>query len=285
MKVEIDKYAGFCFGVTRAIQEAEKNSEIEIACLGQIVHNAKEEERLNKLGMKTVSKKDFPSLSGKKMMIRAHGEPPETYLQAEKLKIQIIDATCPVVLKLQQRIKEYYNLNKNNSIIIYGKKGHAEVNGLVGQTNGQAIVISSIEEAEKLDIYKNIYLFSQTTSDYYKYQEILDFLEEKSKNFHGNNEHFKAFQTICPSVKNRIPKLKSFCLAHDIIIFVSDPNSSNGKMLFSICKETNQNSHFVTSPADINKSWFINSKTVGISGATSTPLWLMENIKKEIISL
>src|SRR5690554_6599652 len=130
MKVEIDKYAGFCFGVTRAIQEAEKNSEIEIAFLGQIVHNAKEEERLNKLGMKTVSKKDFPSLSGKKMMIRAHGEPPETYLQAEKLKIQIIDATCPVVLKLQQRIKEYYNLNKNNSIIVYGKKGHAEVNGL-----------------------------------------------------------------------------------------------------------------------------------------------------------
>lgn len=285
MKIEIDKHAGFCFGVTRAIKEAEENSSLGIACLGQIVHNAKEEKRLNKLGMKTVTKEDFPSLAGKTIMIRAHGEPPETYTKAENLNIKIIDATCPVVLKLQQQIKEKYNLDKNSIIVIYGKKGHAEVNGLVGQTNGEAIVIGSIEEAKNLDVSKNIYLFSQTTSDYFKYQEILNFLEKKSKVFHGNTKQFKAFQTICPSVKNRIPKLKDFCLNHDIIIFVSDSNSSNGKMLFGICKETNKNSFFVTSTNDIDKSWFANVKTVGISGATSTPFWLIENIKTKISSL
>lgn len=285
MKVEIDKYAGFCFGVTRAIKEAEKNSKQEISCLGQIVHNAKEEERLNNLGMKTVTKNDFQKLSGKKMMIRAHGEPPETYRIAKELNIEIIDASCPVVLTLQQKIKEKYNIDKNNCIVIYGKKGHAEVNGLVGQTDNKAIVISSLNEAENIDISKNVFLFSQTTSDYFKYQEILEYLEQKSIEYHGNNSFFKAFQTICPSVKNRIPRLKEFCLNHEKIIFVSDPNSSNGKMLFSVCTENNKNSFFVTSDKDLNENWFKNTKTVGISGATSTPLWLMEEIKNKILSL
>lgn len=282
MKIEIDKYAGFCFGVTNAITEAERNAYDGISCLGEIVHNAKEEQRLNSIGMKTVSLNDFDTLKGKKMMIRAHGEPPETYERASKAGIEIVDATCPVVLKLQQKIKAKFEANQNNTIVIFGKKGHAEVNGLVGQTKGNAIVVSDINEALSIDLSGDVFVFSQTTSDYQKYEEIAEALKQKSTVLHGNNEHIHVYQTICPSVKNRIPRLKQFCAEHDMIVFVSDAKSSNGKMLFGICNEANPNSYFVTSAEDICKDWFVGVSSVGISGATSTPMWLMQNVANAI---
>ncbi|MDD3686161.1 MAG: 4-hydroxy-3-methylbut-2-enyl diphosphate reductase [Bacteroidales bacterium] len=282
MKIEIDKYAGFCFGVTKAINEAEKNAPEGIACLGEIVHNAKEEQRLNSIGMKTVSSDDFEKLRGKKMLVRAHGEPPSTYENAKKYEIEIVDATCPVVLKLQQRIKSKFEENVDNTLVIFGKKGHAEVNGLVGQTNGKALVVSNIDEAMEIDLHGRVFMFSQTTSDFQKYDEIIEVLKQKSYDLHGNYDWFHAYQTICPSVKNRIPRLKEFCTKHDLIIFVSDTKSSNGKMLFGICTESNHNSFFVTGPEDIDKKWFAEASSVGISGATSTPMWLMQNVADAI---
>jgi 4-hydroxy-3-methylbut-2-en-1-yl diphosphate reductase len=282
MKIEIDKYAGFCFGVTNAISEAEKNAPDGIACLGEIVHNAKEEQRLNNIGMKTISTNDFEALKGKKMMIRAHGEPPETYENAQKAGVEIIDATCPVVLKLQQRIKAKFEENGNNTIVIFGKKGHAEVNGLVGQTKGNAIVVSDLDEALKVDLSGYVFVFSQTTSDYQKYEEIATVLKEKSVDLHRNNEHIHIYQTICPSVKNRIPRLKQFCAEHELIVFVSDAKSSNGKMLFGICKDANPQSYFVAGAEDLSEDWFKKISSVGISGATSTPMWLMQNVADAI---
>jgi (E)-4-hydroxy-3-methyl-but-2-enyl pyrophosphate reductase len=282
MKIEIDKYAGFCFGVTNAITEAEKNAPDKISCLGQIVHNAKEEKRLNDIGMRTVSHNDFNALKGTKMMIRAHGEPPETYENALKAGIEIVDATCPVVLKLQQRIKAKFDESSDYTIVIFGKKGHAEVNGLVGQTKGRAIVVSDLKEALTVDLSQQVFVFSQTTSDYLKYEEIAEVLKQKSADLHGNYEHINIYQTICPSVKNRIPRLKNFCVDHDMILFVSDTKSSNGKMLFDICKDANPKSYFVTGAEDICKDWFAEAASIGISGATSTPMWLMQNVADAI---
>ncbi len=287
MKIEIDKYAGFCFGVTKAISAAEQlnSGKQEISCLGQIVHNAKEEERLVDLGMKTIEHNQIRQVSGKKLLIRAHGEPPETYKLAKENKVSIIDATCPVVLKLQQRIKNKYIENTDNQIVIFGKKGHAEVNGLVGQTDGNAVVISSLEEADKIDIAKPVYLFSQTTSDFKEYQKIEEFLKHKSSITSNNSNNITVYQTICPTVKNRIPRLVEFCKNHEIILFVSDHKSSNGKMLFNVCIENNNKSHFVTGVESLEKKWFTQVNKIGISGATSTPLWLMENVKNKIEEL
>ncbi len=287
MKVEIDKYAGFCFGVTKAIQNAENLSKDaqNIFCLGQIVHNAKEEDRLQKLGMITINHSNIEEISTKKMLIRAHGEPPETYKLAKSNNVEIIDATCPVVLNLQKKIKEKFLENLDNQIVIFGKKGHAEVNGLVGQTNGKALVISNIEEADNIDINKPVFLFSQTTSDYQEYCKIETYLKEKSITAYGNIDNITVFQTICPSVKNRIPRLRDFCKNNELILFVSDYKSSNGSMLFKVCKDTNIHSYFVTSPDELQKDWFKNKSLVGISGATSTPLWLMEQIKKKVNTL
>lgn len=282
MKVEIDKYAGFCFGVTNAITEAEKNAPGGISCLGEIVHNGKEEKRLNNIGMNTVTINDFDVLKGKKLLIRAHGEPPETYNIAREAGVEIIDATCPVVLKLQKRIKAKFDENNNNTIVIFGKKGHAEVNGLVGQTKGNAIVVSNLSEALNVDLSGEVFVFSQTTSDYQMYEEISDVLKEKSESLHGNYENIHIYQTICPSVKNRIPRLKQFCADHELIIFVSDIKSSNGKMLFDVCKGANSRSYFVTGAEDICNDWFVDISTVGISGATSTPLWLMQTVAQAI---
>jgi 4-hydroxy-3-methylbut-2-enyl diphosphate reductase len=285
MKIEIDKYAGFCFGVTRAIKTAEslsKNNQ-SVFCLGQIVHNAKEEDRLKKLGMKTIEHSQIKELGTKKMLIRAHGEPPETYEIAKNQDVEIIDATCPVVLNLQKRIKEKFLENSQNQIVIFGKKGHAEVNGLVGQTNGTALVISNIDEAKKIDISKPVFLFSQTTSNFSEYCKIETYLKEKSIKIYGNIDNITVFQTICPSVKNRIPRLTEFCKRHELIIFVSDPKSSNGSMLFKVCSESNSHSYFVTTSNDLKKEWFLGKSSVGISGATSTPLWLMEEIRDAIL--
>lgn len=287
MKVEIDKYAGFCFGVTRAIKTAENLSAEDggIYCLGQIVHNAQEEDRLLRRGMTTIDHSVIPELAEKKMLIRAHGEPPQTYVNAKENNVEIIDATCPVVLNLQKRIKNKFAECPDCQIVIFGKKGHAEVNGLVGQTEGKATVISNIEEADSLDLSKPLFLFSQTTSNFREYSKIESYLKEKSLKELGNIDNITVYQTICPSVKNRIPRLKEFCKQHDIIIFVSDYKSSNGNMLFKVCQETNQNSYFLTHPDEVKMEWLKNASSVGISGATSTPLWLMQDVKTQTENL
>jgi 4-hydroxy-3-methylbut-2-enyl diphosphate reductase len=281
MKVEIDTYAGFCFGVTRAIETAEYlcADGSGVYCLGQIVHNAKEESRLKSLGMTTIDHNEIGEVKAKKMLIRAHGEPPETYSSAKESGVEVIDATCPVVLNLQKRIRERFAKCPDCQIVIFGKKGHAEVNGLVGQTNGNARVISNIIEADEIDITRPVFLFSQTTSNFKEYSTIETYLKEKSLKMLGNIDNITVYQTICPSVKNRIPRLKEFCINHDVIIFVSDYKSSNGSMLFKVCQESNPQSHFVTNADEIKIDWFTPKSSVGISGATSTPMWLMQEVQ------
>ncbi|MDR2010806.1 MAG: 4-hydroxy-3-methylbut-2-enyl diphosphate reductase [Bacteroidales bacterium] len=287
MKIEIDKYAGFCFGVTKAIKAAEKNtsSDSKIYCLGKIVHNSMEEKRLQELGLEAVSYEDIPGIKGSKLIIRAHGEPPETYKLLKANDIEIIDETCPVVLNLQKKIRKIYLENKSFQIIIFGKKGHAEVNGLIGQTDGNAKVISSFSEAVNIDMSEPVFLFSQTTSNFDEYKKIENYLMNRSFEIFGNYDNIKVYHTICPSVIKRIPRLEEFCLRQDLVIFVSDFNSSNGKMLYEICKRSNDKSYFITQPDELNKDWFNGIENVGISGATSTPLWLMEKIKNEIEKL
>ncbi len=283
MKVEIDKYAGFCFGVTKAIKAAEELSSEgkDVFCLGEILHNAKEQDRLKQLGLQTIKHEEIGKLCSKKMLIRAHGEPPETYAHAKEKNVEIVDTTCPVVLNLQKRIKQKFIEFPDSQIVIFGKKGHAEVNGLVGQTKGKALVISNVEEADMIDISKTVFLFSQTTSNFKEYSIIEAFLKEKSIKDFGNIDNITVYQTICPSVKNRIPRLREFCTKHNVIVFVSDYKSSNGSMLYKVCEESNPNSYFVTQPSELKREWFGKESTVGISGATSTPLWLMEEVKKQ----
>ncbi|HOK37084.1 MAG: 4-hydroxy-3-methylbut-2-enyl diphosphate reductase [Bacteroidales bacterium] len=285
MLIEIDKYAGFCFGVTQAIQKAETllNNKIKFYCIGEIVHNKKEAQRLENLGMIKIEKSDIEEIKNSAFLIRAHGEPPETYLKASKNNNKIYDATCPVVIKLQQKIKNVFIQNPEANIIIFGKAGHPEVNGLMGQTNNKAIVVGNSREIEDLKLSNNVILFSQTTSDYFEYQNLITLVENKLKEIYGKDYILQVNQTICPSVKNRIPGLKDFCSKYDIIIFVSDYSSSNGKSLFEICKaEKPGKTFFITSPNDIQKEWLKNIKSIGITGATSTPLWLMEEVKNSI---
>ena len=274
--VEIDKYAGFCFGVTKAIGSAEKElSEFGVAyCLGKIVHNQKEENRLEKLGLHTIDRDEMQTNPPSRMLIRAHGEPPSTYAEAKRLGITIVDETCPVVLRLQGLIAKTYHENPDCAIVIFGKKGHAEVNGLVGQTDGKAIVVSSVEEAEKLNISGKIALFSQTTADFQLYMQVADVLRNKHLDV-------ELHETVCGSVKNRVPRLKEFCANYDVVIFVSDEASSNGRMLYEVCRATNSRSYFVTDANDLRPEWFVGATSVGISGATSTPSWLLEDVKQK----
>ncbi len=272
--VNIDKYAGFCFGVTKAITSAEKElSEFGSAyCLGKIVHNQKEESRLEKLGLRTIDKDEMFADPPSRMLIRAHGEPPSTYADAKRLGITVVDETCPVVLKLQELIAQKYNKEPDCQIVIFGKKGHAEVNGLVGQTDGKAIVISSLEEAESLNVDGKIALFSQTTADYLLFSKVADVLKSK-------NARVEVHETVCGSVKNRIPRLQEFCRMHESIVFVTDEASSNGRMLYEVCRSTNPKSYFVTDVADLQEEWFVGCNDVGISGANSTPSWLLEDVR------
>ncbi|MBO4875823.1 MAG: 4-hydroxy-3-methylbut-2-enyl diphosphate reductase [Bacteroidales bacterium] len=274
--VDIDKYAGFCFGVTKAITSAENElSEFGSACcLGKIVHNQIEESRLEKLGLRTIGKNEMQTNPPSRMLIRAHGEPPSTYDDAKRLGIKIVDETCPVVLKLQGLIAKTYSENPDCTIVIFGKKGHAEVNGLVGQTDGKAIVISSLEEAESLNVEGKIALFSQTTADFQMYGQIADVL----KNKHSDVE---VHETVCGSVKNRVPRLKEFCANYDVVIFVSDEASSNGRMLFEVCRAINSRSYFVTDADDLQAELFSGASSVGISGATSTPSWLLDDVRSK----
>jgi (E)-4-hydroxy-3-methyl-but-2-enyl pyrophosphate reductase (IPP and DMAPP forming) len=279
VKIEIDKDSGFCFGVVNAINSAEKellNGE-KLYCLGDIVHNSREVKRLEEKGLVTIDHSKYETLKGAKVLLRAHGEPPETYDKAEKNGIKIIDATCPVVLQLQKKIKRMYcDPNESNSqIVIFGKIGHAEVNGLVGQTNGNAIVIEKLDDIDKLDFTKDIRLFSQTTKSVSHFQEIIAELEKRCIKA---GTDFKYFDTICRQVSNRMSHIKTFAETHDVILFVSGEKSSNGKVLFEECTKVNKASYLISDETQINKEWLKGASSIGICGATSTPKWLMERV-------
>jgi len=286
MQVTIDKYSGFCFGVVYAIQMAEEvlKQEGSLYCLGDIVHNNKEVERLNSLGLKIINHADLENLSDCKVLIRAHGEPPSTYKLAMKNNIQLLDASCPVVLKLQHQIKEGHEELKDidGQVIIFGKEGHAEVTGLVGQTNGEAIIITTVDDLEKIDFSKSISIYSQTTKSPQAFKDITLEIEKRVKLSSNSEVKYIVNDTLCRQVSGREPQLKQFSIENDVIIFVSGKKSSNGKMLYKSCKSENPNSYFVSDVDELNSDWFKHSKTVGICGATSTPRWLMENVQKQI---
>ena len=286
IKVEIDEGSGFCFGVVTAINKAEEElaKGETLYCLGDIVHNSREVERLKTMGLITINREEFKQLRNVKVLLRAHGEPPETYMIARKNNIEIIDATCPVVLRLQKRIKQEFlqdAANDEKQIVIYGKNGHAEVLGLVGQTDGKAIVIEKAEEVKKLDLNKSIRLFSQTTKSLDEFQEIVAYIKQNI----SPEATFEYYDTICRQVANRMPKLREFAATHDLIFFVSGKKSSNGKMLFEECLKVNANSHLIDNEKEIDPSLLQNVQSIGVCGATSTPKWLMEKIYNHIQSL
>jgi len=280
MIIEIDPNSGFCFGVVNAIEKAEatlaKNE--TLFCIGDIVHNNIEVDRLKDQGLKTINHDEFGKLSNAKVLFRAHGEPPISYNKAKENNIEVIDASCPVVLNLQKRIKKTYQeiKEKEGQILIYGKKGHAEVNGLVGQTKGEAKVVERVEDLIEVDWDKPVVLFSQTTKTISGFKEISEVLRLKCQN------ELKINDTICRKVSNRMPHIREFAKKHDVIIFVSGKKSSNGKLLFDVCKQENTQSYFVSHPDEVEIAWFTDAKSVGISGATSTPSWLMEQIAENI---
>jgi 4-hydroxy-3-methylbut-2-en-1-yl diphosphate reductase len=278
MIVEIDKKSGFCFGVIKAIKSAE--SELEnsnlLYCLGDIVHNEKEVSRLGKMGLKSISKEEYFALKNCKVLIRAHGEPPETYNYADKNNIELIDATCPVVLTLQEKVKYSYNskIKEKGQIVIFGKKGHAEIEGLNGQTDHNAIIIESIADVNKIDMQRPVSLYSQTTKRIEDFHKIASLIKTKIQ----PDVPVEIKDTICRQVSNRVPNLKVFASKYDLILFVAGKKSSNGKYLFSVCKEENPNSYSISQLDEIENRWFSEIKSVGICGATSTPNWLMEEV-------
>lgn len=282
-KIEIDSGSGFCFGVTTAIRKAEEELERTgvLYCLGDIVHNAGEVERLRKKGLITVDHEEFAKLHNVKVLLRAHGEPPSTYETARKNGIEIIDATCPVVLQLQKRINEAHTrevvpvaiTGSKPLILIYGKPGHAEVNGLVGQTDGSAVVISDKSDLEGIDLNRDIRLYSQTTKSIEGFQEIVS---EIGKRKEGGS--FQWFDTICRQVANRMPKMREFAASHDVILFVSGAKSSNGRVLYAQCKEVNPKTYLITDETELNPEWIEGAESIGICGATSTPRWLMQKV-------
>jgi 4-hydroxy-3-methylbut-2-enyl diphosphate reductase len=286
MEVTIDKYSGFCFGVVYAIEMAESILEKEdiLYCLGDIVHNNKEVERLTDMGLKIINNDDLKKLSDCKVLIRAHGEPPSTYNIALENNIQLLDASCPVVLKLQHQIKEgYEDIKKiDGQIIIFGKEGHAEVTGLLGQTKNDEIIVTTVDDLDKVDFSKSIYIYSQTTKSPKAYKTISDIIAERVRLADGENVKYIVHDTLCRQVSGREPQLKHFSKENDVIIFVSGQKSSNGKMLYQSCKEENPNSYFISDINEINNEWFSTASTVGICGATSTPRWLMEQVQNTI---
>ena len=329
LQIEIDNGSGFCFGVTTAIKKAEEElaKGTKLYCLGDIVHNSMEVERLTKKGLITINHEQMRDLHNVKVLLRAHGEPPETYELAKRNNIEIIDATCPVVLALQRRIKSQYEkgqypaeislenkgervvtlstsrridtehdeayhpssisaslstqreVGSEASIVIFGKNGHAEVLGLVGQTHSHAIVIEKFEDVKALDFSHDIYLYSQTTKSLDEFHKIIDYIQSHI----SPTAKFQSFDTICRQVANRMPNISSFAARHDLILFVAGRKSSNGKVLFHECLSVNPNSHQVESADEIDMTWFEGVQTVGICGATSTPKWLMEECRDEIL--
>ena len=280
MQIEIDNGSGFCFGVTTAIKKAEEELEKggKLYCLGDIVHNGMEVERLHEAGLITIDHEEMKELHDVKVLLRAHGEPPETYALAEKNHIEIIDATCPVVLQLQKRIKRQYAENPDAQIVIFGKNGHAEVLGLVGQTESKAIVIEKFDDVKRLDFNRDIYLYSQTTKSLDEFHRIIEYCQQHIV----EGAVFKSFDTICRQVANRMPNIANFASKHDVILFVSGRKSSNGKVLYNECKSVNPNSYQIERAGEIDMDWFEGVNTVGICGATSTPKWLMEECREFI---
>jgi 4-hydroxy-3-methylbut-2-en-1-yl diphosphate reductase len=286
MTVDIDEQSGFCFGVVYAIEMAEDflDENGHLFCLGDIVHNDEEVSRLKAKGLEIIDHERLAKLQDTTVLIRAHGEPPETYQLALKNKITLVDASCPVVLKLQNRVRGA--VADDMQIVIYGKPGHAEVNGLVGQTQGKAIVITGMDDLGQLDYSRPIQFFSQTTKSTDSFYRIKDEIERRvAAHTADQSSRFKANDTICRQVSNREPQLRDFASRFDVVVFVSGKKSSNGKVLFEVCRQTNPRTHFVSSLADVQPEWFAGADRVGICGATSTPMWLMEEVREFIGTL
>lgn len=281
IQIEIDSGSGFCFGVTTAISKAEEelSRSDTLYCLGDIVHNGMEVERLHLQGLQTIDHSQLSQLHDVKVLLRAHGEPPATYATAERNHIEIIDATCPVVLHLQRRIKRQYDDNPQAQIVIFGKNGHAEVLGLVGQTDGNAIVVENLDDASHLCFDRDIYLYSQTTKSLDEFHALIAYIQAHI----SPQATFRSFDTICRQVANRMPNIAAFAARHDMILFVSGHKSSNGKVLFNECLRVNANSHHIEQPSEIDLHWLDGVKTIGICGATSTPKWIMEQCRDHIL--
>ena len=284
MEIEIDENSGYCFGVEFAIQMAEDEMEEggELYCLGDIVHNSKEVERLHNKGLRTITREDLKDLKDCKVLIRAHGEPPETYQIAIENNIELIDASCPVVLKLQNRVKNAYDRvkKKNGQLVIYGKPGHAEVIGLTGQTANEAIIVTGEEDLDKVDFSRPITLYSQTTKSTKGFYDLKFIVEQRisEKGLLSIAEDFSANDSICRQVSNREPHMERFSQKHDVILFVAGRKSSNGKALYNVCLSNNSRSYIIESEKEINFKWIKSDDSVGICGATSTPTWLMEQV-------
>lgn len=280
--IEIDARSGFCHGVVTAIRKAEEELERSSAplyCLGDIVHNSDEVERLGRKGLSTITHADLPSLRGARVLLRAHGEPPSTYATAADMDIEIIDATCPVVLQLQRRIKETYDApGPRPQIVIYGKAGHAEVNGLVGQTDGEAIVVENTDQLSRIDFDRDIALYSQTTMSL---QGLATMVDEINRRI-SPGVKFTYHDTICRQVANRVNHLREFAASHDVVLFVAGAKSSNGKVLYNECLGANPRTHLISRPDDFDPTWIEGAESVGICGATSTPRWLMEQVRDRI---
>lgn len=282
MEILIDEHAGYCFGVVKAIGAAEEvlKNEGGLYCLGDIVHNSAEVERLKNMGLEVIDHDMLEGLRGKKVLIRAHGEPPETYRRAESLNIELVDATCPIVLALQQRIRKGYDEMRpvNGQIVIFGKPGHAEVVGLTGQTDGTAIIVSGPDDISAIDFHRPIRLYSQTTKSREEYQRLRDNIASRLP----EGADFVAYDTVCNRVANRARDLEGFACSVDVLLFVAGSNSSNGHYLYEYCRKVQPKTYLIADPSQLQAHWFDGARRVGISGATSTPRWLMEDVKKAI---
>lgn len=284
MKVDIEPSSGFCFGVENAVNVAEEALQEgeTVYCLGEIVHNDIEVARLKELGLKTITYEEFEKLRDCKVLIRAHGEPPSTYITAARNNITIIDATCPIVHSLQEKIKRVVLAAEEDraQIVIFGKEGHAEVIGLIGAAAGKAVLVTGLQDIGRIDYTLPVILFSQTTKSKTEYENIASAIEKKLSelrpSFPGNS--LKVYNTICRQVSGREPRLRIFVRQHDVVIFVSGRNSSNGKMLYDVCLSENKRSFFISSVEEINREWFRGVSTAGICGATSTPRWLIREV-------
>ena len=282
MRVEIDEHSGFCFGVVNAISKAEEElRKGELYCIGDIVHNSREVERLEGMGLRSIDHEQFQQLRDCRVLFRAHGEPPSSYETAERNHIEVVDASCPVVLHLQQKIREAYERMQmaGGQVVIYGQRGHAEVNGLVAQTNGEAIVVEGDADVEQIDFSKPLVVFSQTTKSLEGFERVVERIKCSARNSVEVND------TICRKVANRIPQLRDFASRHDVILFVSGGKSSNGRQLFNVCREVNPHTYFIQEKEDLQAEMFREARSVGISGATSTPKWVMEEIADKVKSL
>lgn len=291
MTVTIDPGSGYCFGVEYAIQMAEDELARPAAgplyCLGDIVHNRMEVERLHQLGLQVIERAELPGLHDCRVLIRAHGEPPETYALALANNIELIDASCPVVLKLQNRVKHAWDdtAPAGGQLVLYGQPGHAEVVGITGQTGDQAIVITTEADLEKIDFSRPVTLFSQTTKSTAGFYRMKALIEERIAAADGDLAGFSANDSICRQVSNREPALRRFAVQHDLIVFVSGRKSSNGKALFGVVQEANHRAYFIESEAELDPEWLVGATSVGICGATSTPLWLMRRVADHIENL